>query len=120
MSAQQLVQSLAERLRESASVKTVYGEPVSAEGKTVIPVAKVAYGFGGGSGTKGEGEGQEGSGGGGGVMATPVGVVEISQKDTRFIRFGDTKKLVGAIIGGAILGLLIGRRRSGGSSGLQT
>jgi uncharacterized spore protein YtfJ len=34
----------------SAAVKAVFGEPVHATGTTVIPVAKVAYGFSGGFG----------------------------------------------------------------------
>ena len=52
MAVQQLLQSIADKVRSSASVKSVYGEPVEAEGKTIIPVARVAYGFGGGGGTR--------------------------------------------------------------------
>ena len=61
---------------DHAGTKTVFGEPVTLEGKTILPVAKVRYGFGGGSGRKG-GE-QHGGGGGGGLVAKPVGVVEIT------------------------------------------
>ena len=32
----------------AANVKSVYGEPNTAQGKTVIPVAKIMYGYGGG------------------------------------------------------------------------
>jgi hypothetical protein len=56
---QQYTQSIVERLQASASVKTIYGEPVAAEGKTIIPVARVAYGFGAGSGSGGKGEAEE-------------------------------------------------------------
>jgi uncharacterized spore protein YtfJ len=49
MSAKGLIDSAMEHLRTSASVKTVYGEPVRVDGKTFIPVAKDAYGFGGGT-----------------------------------------------------------------------
>jgi uncharacterized spore protein YtfJ len=42
--------SLAESLRESAAVEKVYGEPVEAHGKTIIPVARIAYGLGRGYG----------------------------------------------------------------------
>lgn len=117
MSIQQLFQSLAERLQRSASVKTVYGDPIVAEGKTIIPVARVAYGFGGGSGSqkvgssKKQNPGEEGEGGGGGVAASPVGVVEITREDTRFISLGSTKKVAGALIAGLLAGILIGRRR---------
>ena len=121
MSIKEFIQSLSERLQSSANVKTVYGDPIVAEGKTIIPVARVAYGFGGGSGSrKMEGEGGEeneggesaGSGGGGGVAASPVGVVEITPQETRFIPFEERRKLVLALMIGLFLGLFIGRRRS--------
>src|SRR5512143_4125042 len=102
-------QAIAEQLQTSASVKTVYGEPISAHGKVIVPVAKVAYGFGGGSG-KHTGEGgacPEGEGGGGGVAAKPVGVVEVSETCTRFIEFGGTRKLLFAAAAGALAGLMI-------------
>jgi uncharacterized spore protein YtfJ len=118
MNTKELIEGAVEHLRTSASVKTVYGEPIKAEGKTVIPVAKVAYGFGGGSGEKkSEGDGKapaEGEGVGGGVTARPVGVVEITGGETKFLRFGQPKKL--AIVGlvgsgvGLVLGFLLGRK----------
>ena len=115
MSIQQLFSSFAERLQSSASVKTVYGDPMVVEGKTIIPVARVAYGFGGGSGTRksdAESEGgQEGGGGGGGVSASPVGVVEITPEGTRFIPFEDRKKLAAVLLIGLLLGVRLGRRR---------
>ncbi len=69
---------------EHVGTKIIFGEPVTVEGKTILPVGRVRYGFGGGSGRKGNGE-QHGSGGGGGLVAKPVGVVEITQSETRFI-----------------------------------
>jgi hypothetical protein len=51
MSAKDLIEGAVEHLQTSASVKTVYGAPITADGNTVIPVAKVAYGFGAGSGS---------------------------------------------------------------------
>lgn len=122
MSAKDLIKGAVEHLQTSASVKTVYGAPITAEGKTVIPVAKVAYGFGAGSGSghkkkarngKEPVEG-EGEGAGGGVAARPVGVVEISEAGTKFVQFGATKKLAfTALIGagiGAVLGWILGRK----------
>lgn len=60
----------------------VIGEPVSIEGKVIIPavVARVGFGAGGGSGSssaQSEGEVDEGTGGGGGglAMMTPVFLV---------------------------------------------
>lgn len=115
MDIHQYTQSIVERLQASANVKTIYGEPIAAEGKTVIPVARVAYGFGAGSGSgrKGEAETEAGesAGGGGGAAATPIGVVEITKEDTRFIPVGEETRLVGALLVGLLLGLLIARRR---------
>lgn len=124
MSAKDLIEGAVEHLQTSASVKTVYGAPITAEGKTVIPVAKVAYGFGAGTGTgkpKKKGNGKvavaaEGGGAGGGVAARPVGVVEITGAETKFVAFGAQKKLaifaaLGAAIGG-IFGWAFGRRRT--------
>ncbi len=115
---QEFFQSLGDRVQGSASVKTVYGDPVVVDEKTIVPVARVAYGFGGGvrSRTKGEGgalqkDGDE-EGGGGGMAATPVGVVEITQGDTRFISIGEERKLAWALLIGFFLGIFMGRRRS--------
>ena len=50
MSSLPILQSLRESIL-TANVKAVYGEPIAAQGKTVIPVAKIIYGYGGGAGT---------------------------------------------------------------------
>ncbi len=76
MESQALLQSLKESIVSQASVKAIYGEPISAQGKTIIPVAKIMYGFGGGAGTGGVGDRSaqgEGGGGGGGVRAISDG-----------------------------------------------
>ncbi len=106
-------QALSERLESSANVRNVYGEPIAAAGKTIIPVARIAYGFGGGTGKKGteQEQGQEGGGGGGGMKAHPVGVVEVTPEGTRFVAFADKRKLAGAAALGFALGALVARRR---------
>jgi len=109
---EQYSKSIIERLQASASVKTIYGDPVTAEGKTVIPVARVAYGFGAGFGPGKNGGTETSTGGtGGGVAAGPIGVVEITKEDTRFIPIGEETKLVGVLLVGLFLGLLLARRR---------
>lgn len=108
-----VLQSLKESVLSQASVKSIYGEPMSAQGKTVIPVAKIMYGYGAGAGTGGMGDTSargEGGGGGGEVRAIPVGVVEISDQQTRFIPINDRKRLAGAVAAGVFLGLLLARR----------
>ena len=116
MSSLSLLQSLHENLSSRAQVKSVFGEPITAGDKTIIPVARVAYGFGGGTGSGGleiKTARGEGGGGGGGVGVLPVGVFEVSQKETRFVPVHETKKLLGALLMGAAFGFLLrGRRRS--------
>jgi uncharacterized spore protein YtfJ len=120
MEDQHFLESLAERLRGSATVEAVYGQPIHAEGRTVIPIARVAYGFGGGSG---EGHGAEqagksgtgsGMGGGGAVRAVPAGVVELTHTGTRFVPVGLASKLLAVGAVGLSLGFLLGRRTRNG------
>ena len=109
MSSLALLQSLKDSILSQANVKAVYGEPIAAQGKTIIPVAKIAYGYGAGAGTGGLGDSSrgEGGGGGGGVRAVPVGVIEVSDRETRFVPISDRKKLAGAVALGIGLGLLL-------------
>jgi uncharacterized spore protein YtfJ len=109
-----LLQSLKESVLGQANVKAIYGEPISANDKTIIPVAKIMYGFGAGAGTGGVGEKNtrgEGGGGGGGVRAVPIGVIEISHQQTRFVPISDRRKLGGAMLAGMVLGMLWNWRR---------
>jgi uncharacterized spore protein YtfJ len=95
-------------------VKAIYGEPISAHGKTVVPVAKIMYGHGAWAGTGGVGDTSargEGGGGGAGVRATPAGVIEISDQRTHFVPITDRKMLTGAVVAGIGLGILLGWRR---------
>jgi uncharacterized spore protein YtfJ len=95
---------------EHAGAKTVYGEPVSVEGKTVLPVATIRYGFGGSSGGKGN-NWEHGGGGGGGLVAKPLGVVEITASETRFIPIFSSRALLITVGVGFGLGFLVGSRR---------
>lgn len=116
MSTLAVLQSLKESILSQASVKAIYGEPISAHGKTVIPVAKIMYAYGTGAGTGGVGDSSargEGGGGGGGVRAIPVGVVEISDQQTCFVPITSRKKLAAAVLAGIGLGIWVGWRRRG-------
>jgi uncharacterized spore protein YtfJ len=114
MSSLGILQSLKDGILSQASVKAIYGDPISAQGKTVIPVAKIMYGYGAGAGTGGVGNTSargEGGGGGGGVRAIPIGVIDISDQQTRFVPITDRKRLGGAVLLGIGLGMLLGWRR---------
>lgn len=118
MELQTFFQSLNDKLLSRAAVNTVYGEPVVVGEKKVIPVARIACGFGGGAGAGTlprkpdvPQSGGEGGGGGGGLVAIPVGVVEITPQATRFIRFGATRRLLGAFAFGILVGAVICRKK---------
>ncbi len=103
MNIQEFVERMAEHIGGSASVRTVYGEPVVAGERTVIPVAKIRFGFGAGRG-KGEGGMDAGGGGGGRMVATPCGAIEITPSGTRFIGFDNRRRLGAAVAIGLLLG----------------
>jgi uncharacterized spore protein YtfJ len=92
VSDQEIVTSIADRLKASGDVKIAFGEPRAVEGKTIVPVASVAYGFGGGSGSGPQSQG-EGHGGGGGLRVKPLGVLEITSESTRFVPVVDAMRL---------------------------
>jgi uncharacterized spore protein YtfJ len=105
------LRSLGDRLRAGVSVRQVYGDPIEFAGRMVVPIARLSYGFGagGGEGRNAEGKGA-GSGGGAGVGLRPLGVLEITEERTRFIRFGDPVRLATALLIGFLIGLRTGRR----------
>jgi uncharacterized spore protein YtfJ len=127
MEPRNLLQSFKDSLLSNATVKSVYGDPVTFGDRTIVPVARVAYGFGGGFGSRlkpgqaaslsgdvtPRAPGDEAGGGGGGVAAMPLGVVEITPTRTRFIRFGEGRRLAAAVALGLAAGIWFGRRRNG-------
>ena len=113
---EELLRTIGERLQTTATVKNVFGEPISAEGKTVIPVARIQYGFGAGAGRRDTGSLEQqrersGGGGGGGIRAEPAGVLEITPAGTRFIQFFDIKRAALTVAAGFLLGMLFGGRQ---------
>jgi uncharacterized spore protein YtfJ len=114
MTLSEILEPITSRLQSTASVKSVFGEPITAGNRTIVPVARISVGFGGGIGqgsaSPGEARGEgSGGGGGGGVQARPVGVVEISDFETRFIPIHDKRRLAAAAALGLIAGILIGK-----------
>src|SRR5260370_29517171 len=103
MNLDELFKNISDRVAGTASVKSIYGDPVTVGDRTVIPVVRVRYGFGGGVGKTDEG----GGGAGGGVVAQPAGALEITPAGTRFIEFEDKRKLAAVLAAGFALGGLI-------------
>jgi len=107
---QSLLERLAEVIQVNANSKQVYGEPVERDGATIIPVARIQWGFGGGG--IGHGAAERG-GGGGGVRAQPAGFVIIKDGEAEFRPYHDARDfalLAGVALAGLVTGLIIGRR----------
>ena len=86
MDVESLIKTATEEIEKALTTKTIVGEPMTFEGKTIIPVSKVMFGFGAGGGSGGgkagsEGGG-EGSGGGagGGASVSPVALIVIDKE----------------------------------------
>ena len=128
MNLPETIRGIVERVQDTATVKTAYGDHIEAEGRTIIPVARMRYGFGGGGGTGENPSDQDnddtnshdadaklmtgsGGGGGGGVEVSPIGVVEITAEQTRFISFEDKRRMIRAGLFLLVLGLFLLKRR---------
>jgi len=68
-------------MQTKTGIAAVFGEPVSVDGRTVIPVASMRYAFGMGGGlgpARGDGGQAPGGGGGGGAaQVEPIALVEV-------------------------------------------
>lgn len=82
---------LAERLGANAAASAVFGTPVERDGATVIPVARVRWGFGTGGGGR-NAKAQDGWGGGG-VQAAPLGFIEVRDGGAQYRRVHDPLRL---------------------------
>jgi uncharacterized spore protein YtfJ len=94
-------------IQDEVGASACFGAPVERDGHTIIPVARVSFGygmgFGGGSGGKGvpgdfsdaQTEGGEGGGGGGGGggSSTPVAIIDITDNDVRISPINDSTRI---------------------------
>jgi len=109
-----LLKDISGALKSSATVKTAYGDPVRTARKTIIPVARVAYGFGGGgelekSGNRGNRKAEREEGGGG-IVVKPVGVIEVTDKKTRYIPIGLKTRILLFLAAGFFTGWAYSKR----------
>lgn len=102
---QRLLDTFAD-LRNNANVNACFGEAMTVGGRTIIPMAKVSYGFGmgGEQETSSDVESLETLAHGpygGGMRSSPLGVVEVTEEETRIEPVIDEQKV-------AVLGMLVG------------
>ena len=88
--------------RDAISVTRVFGEPIEAEGVTLIPAAKVGGGGGGG------GDNEDNGGGGFGIGAKPVGAYVIKDGEVGWQPAVDVNRIIAFTF---ILGLVFALRR---------
>jgi len=103
---------------EEVGASVCFGTPVERDGHTLIPVARVQFGFGMGFGrgtgakrgpsengaTSDEGGEGEGGGGGGGGSSTPVAVIDITSDRVQIEPITDSTRIAlsGIFLGGWI------------------
>lgn len=89
-----------EKIRQMVDVNTIVGEPISAEGTTIIPVSKVAFGFAsGGTDLPAQAADKFGGGSGAGVTVKPVAFIVIKPDgDVRLLELGSKGGAVDSVI----------------------
>jgi uncharacterized spore protein YtfJ len=121
-------------VRRLTGARLVYGKPIEAAGRTVVPVASLRVGGGGGFGS-GSNEGSQttapgmgrGVGGGGALEAKAVGFIDIGPDGARYEAIDKTGRLTdaiakaasnGGVAGGAAAGALAGATVVAGAVGI--
>ena len=104
---------LAETIGSKANAATVFAEPVSSSGVTVVPVARARWGCGGGGGLTAQhrGDAQQGFGGGGGMMVDPVGYLVIHDGVVEYREINGTLRILRALVVGIAIGAMFMRWR---------
>jgi uncharacterized spore protein YtfJ len=101
MGVDETIKEIACELERIANTKTVVGEPITAAGKTIIPISKISLGFGAGGGEgKRDNESGYGGGGGAGAKIEPVAFIMISAEEAKIFRIserGDAGSLLNII-----------------------
>ncbi|GGZ03632.1 GerW family sporulation protein [Streptomyces poonensis] len=108
-----LLQQLADKLGGRAQGTVVFGEPIVSQDVTVIPVARIGFGFGGNAGQE---AGKDGVAGGG-FEARPLGFIELKKGKTTYKPIRDPwvnvlVPLAGGCLAGAALLCYLARRGS--------
>lgn len=90
-----------EELDKLLDARNVCGEPITAEGVTVVPLVSYGFGFGGGGGKSGDEKNEQGSGFGAGGGIKVAGVVVID-KDGARVETMRSKQGVASALGEAV------------------
>ena len=102
------VDDMLSSVRDTLTVKRVYGEPYEKDGLTVIPAAAVRSGGGGGTGH--DEKGQEGEGGGFGMTGRPAGAYVVTDGRVKWLPAVDPNRIF-LMLGMAVIVILLMRPR---------
>ena len=86
-----LMSETMQRIREMVDVNTIVGQPIQAEGVTIIPVSKVSFGFASGGSDfvsknqKPEADNAFGGGSGAGVNISPIAFLIVKEDSVRLL-----------------------------------
>lgn len=99
MGVEELMKEVVEQLEKMVTTRTIIGEPITAAGKTMIPISMVSFGFGsvGGEGKRGE-EGGFGGVGGGGAKIEPVAFLVVAEEEVQLLTMKGKGVEIGKII----------------------
>lgn len=83
----ELIKSITEEIADMISTKTVIGDHITIDSRTIIPVTKVSFGFGsgGGEGKSKAGDGGTGGGGGGGAVVQPIAFLVVTAEEVQLL-----------------------------------
>ena len=101
-----ILKTITEEMQKALSAKNAVGDPVTVEGKTVIPLMSVGMGFGAGS-SSGKAD-NPGGGGGGALGMKPVAVIIIDQDGVRVERLKEAQHTLIEHVADAVPKLLEG------------
>lgn len=96
-------------ITDHAHVRAVFGEAQHQGQKTVVPVGRVLLITGGGLGSGLNQEDYQGEGGGGGMIlsAKPIGALEISETQTRFVHLNPWQNRFFFFGSGILFGVIV-------------
>ncbi|MCX6677196.1 MAG: spore germination protein GerW family protein [Methanothrix sp.] len=100
-----ILKTITGEMQKALSARTAVGDPVTVEGKTVIPLMSVGMGFGAGSGS---GKVDNPGGGGGGFGMKPVAVIIIDRDGVRVERLKEAQHTLIEHVADAVPKLLEG------------
>ncbi len=89
----EVLKEVSENIEKAANVKTVFGDPIKFENRTIIPVATVSVSGGGGGGFGKDKAKAKGGGAGLHIESKPVGYIEITEQGAKFVSTPDSTKI---------------------------